>query len=123
MTCRERQGDPRVAARRPREAAHTVRYVAREEKARVFRSAAGVLNTMHLSEVSGVNARLFEAASCGAAVLTEFAPPFPDLFVVGKEVMAFHDFDDLLEQKMRLLSERSLTARLGDAMRPPRPHL
>ena len=63
----------------------------------------------------GVNARLFEAAGCGAAVLTEFRPTLPELFEVGKEVLAFHDFDDLLDQATRLLSEDGLTARLGDA--------
>ena len=94
---------------------HTGHRVFREEKARVFRSAAGVLNTMHPSEVSGVNARLFEAAGCGAAVLTEFRSTVPELFTVGKEVLVFHDFDDLVEQATRLLSERGLTARLGDA--------
>src|ERR1022692_2218325 len=35
--------------------AHTGRYLAREEKARVFRAAAGVLNTMHPAEIAGVN--------------------------------------------------------------------
>ena len=96
-------------------AAYTGRYVAREEKAQVFRSAAGVLNTMQLGEINGVNVRLFEAAGCGAAVLTEFRPTVPELFSVGEEVLAFHDFDDLLEQATRLLSEPGLTERLGDA--------
>ena len=96
-------------------AAHTGRIVTCEEKARVFRSAAGVLNTMHPAEVSGVNARLFEAAGCGAAVLTDFRSTVPELFEVGKEILAYHDFDDLLEQATRLLSERGLTGRLGDA--------
>jgi spore maturation protein CgeB len=94
---------------------HTGRYVAREEKAGIFRSAAGVLNTMLPSEMNGVNVRLFEAAGCGAAVLTEFRPTVPELFAVGKEVLAFHDFDDLVEQANRLLSEPGLTAKLGDA--------
>ena len=96
-------------------AVHTGRYLAREEKARVFRSAVGVLNTMQIGEINGVNARLFEAAGCGAAVLTEFRSTVPDLFAVGKEVLVFHDFDDLVEQATRLLSERGLTERLGDA--------
>ena len=108
-------GFPRWIGETACRAAHTGRYVAREEKARVFRSAAGVLNTMHLAEVNGVNARLFEAAGCGAAVLTEFRSTVPELFAVGKEVLVFHDFDDLVEQATRLLSERGLTARLGDA--------
>ena len=108
-------GFPRWIGETAARAAHTGRYVTREEKARVFRSAAGVLNTMHPAEISGVNARLFEAAGCGAAVLTEFRPTVPELFAVGKEVLVFHDFDDLVEQATRLLSERGLTARLGDA--------
>ena len=70
---------------------------------------------MQLAEVNGVNARLFEAAGCGAAVLTEFRSTVPELFAVGKEVLVFHDFDDLVEQATRLLSERGLTERLGDA--------
>ncbi len=108
-------GFPRWIGESAARAAHTGRVVTREEKARVFRSAAGVLNTMHLGEVDGVNSRLFEAAGCGAAVLTEFRPTVPELFAVGKEVLAFHDFDDLLEQATRLLSEPNLTARIGDA--------
>lgn len=108
-------GFPRWIGETACRAAHTGRYVAREDKARIFRSAAGVLNTMNLAEVSGVNARLFEAAGCGAAVLTDFRSTVPELFAVGKEVLVFHDFDDLVEQATRLLSERDLTARLGDA--------
>jgi spore maturation protein CgeB len=108
-------GFPRWIGETAARTVHTGQYVAREEKARVFRSAAGVLNTMHPSEVSGVNVRLFEAAGCGAAVLTEFRPTVPELFAVGNEVLTFHDFDDLVEQATRLLSERGLTARLGDA--------
>jgi spore maturation protein CgeB len=108
-------GFPRWIGETTARAVHTGRYITREEKARVFRSAAGVLNTMHPAEVSGVNLRLFEAAGCGAAVLTEFRPTVPELFTVGKEMLIFHDFDDLVEQATRLLSEPGLTARLGDA--------
>ncbi len=108
-------GFPRWIGETAARAVHTGRIVTCEEKARVFRSAAGVLNTMHPAEVSGVNVRLFEAAGCGAAVLTEFRPTVPELFAVGKEILAFHDFDELIEQATRLLSEPDLTARLGDA--------
>ena len=108
-------GFPRWLGKTPIRAAHTGRYLAREEKARVFRSAAGVLNTMHLSEIAGVNVRLFEAAGCGAAVLTDFRPTVPDLFAVGDEILVFHDFDSLVDQATRLLEETGLTSRLGDA--------
>ena len=108
-------GFPRWIGETAARAVHTGRVVTCEEKARVFRSAAGVLNNMHPSEVNGVNVRLFEAAGCGAAVLTEFRSTVPELFAVGKEVLAFHDFDELVEQATRLLSERGLTAQIGDA--------
>jgi spore maturation protein CgeB len=107
-------GFPRWVGESPARAAHTGRCIFREEKARIFRSASGVLNTLHPAEVDGVNARLFEAAGSGAAVLTEYRPSVPDLFT-GEEVLAFHDFDELVDQAGRLLSEAGLTAKLGDA--------
>ena len=108
-------GFPRWLGETPIRGAHTGCYITREEKAKVFRSAAGVLNTMHLSEVAGVNSRLFEAAGCGAAVLTDFRPTVPDLFAVGEEVLVFDDFEHLVDQATRLLEETGLTGRLGDA--------
>jgi spore maturation protein CgeB len=94
---------------------HTGRAVFREEKARIFRTAAGVLNDLHPAEMTGMNARLFEATGSGGAVLTEFRPALPELFTADREVLAFHDFDELVGQASRLLNEAGLTARLGDA--------
>ncbi len=106
---------PRWLGESPIRAVHVGYPVWREEKARIFRSAVGVLNTLYTAEVVGVNARLFEAAGSGAAVLTEFRPSLPELFDIGAEVMAYHDFDGLVDQAHRLLSEVGLTAQLGDA--------
>ena len=108
-------GVPRWIGDTPTRVAYAGKYITREEKARVFRSAIGVLNTMHPAEVSDLNDRLFEAASCGVAVLTEFRPTLPGAFAIGDEILAFHDFDELLDQATRLLNEKGLTARLGDA--------
>lgn len=57
-------------------------------------------------------------------MFTEFRPTVPELFAVGKKTLVFHDFDDLVEQATRLLSEPGLTARLGDsaAQRAHRDH-
>jgi len=106
---------PRWLGETPIREVHAGREVFREEKARVFRSAAGVLNTMYPAEITGVNSRLFEATGCGAAVLTEFRPTVPELFDIGEEVLAFHDFDDLVDQAGRLLNQAGLAERLGDA--------
>jgi spore maturation protein CgeB len=108
-------GIPRWIGDTPVRQAHTGSYISLAEKARVYRSAVGVLNTMHPGEVAGVNGRLFQAAGCGAAVLNEFRPKLAEVFDVGKEVLAFHDFDQLLDQATQLLNEPGLTARLGDA--------
>jgi spore maturation protein CgeB len=94
---------------------HTGMYLAKQEKARSFRTAAGVLNNLHPAEFTGVNARLFEAAGCGAAVLTEYRPALADLFAIGHEVLAFRDFDDIVDHATHLLSGGDLTARLGNA--------
>jgi spore maturation protein CgeB len=106
---------PRWLGETPASTYHAGRHVFREDKARAFRSAAGVLNTMHPAEISGVNVRLFEAAGCGAAVLTEFRATIPDLFDVGTEVLAYRDFDELVDQATRLLNNSALRTQLGDA--------
>ena len=108
-------GIPQWLGDTPARNADTRRHIKREEKARVFRSAAAVLNTMDPAEVAGVNARLFESAGCGAAVLSEYRPTLPDLFDIGREVLAYQDFDELVSQATRVLTEPGLTGRLGDA--------
>ncbi len=108
-------GFPRWLGDSPVRKVHTGRFLAREEKALVFRSAAGVLNTMPPAEISGINSRIFEAAGCGAAIVTEYRPTLPDLFEIGSELLVFNDFDELISQATRLLSETGLTGRLGDA--------
>jgi spore maturation protein CgeB len=108
-------GIPRWVGETPVRELHTGRSIFCEEKARVFRSAAGVLNTMHPAEVNGVNARLFEAAGSGGAVLSEFRHDLPELFVIDEELLTFRDFDELVDRATRLLNEAGRTARLGDA--------
>jgi hypothetical protein len=75
---------PRWIRDTPSRGVHAGRVVIGEEKARVFRGAVGVLNNLHPGEIDGVNARLFEAAGCGAAVLCEMRPVLPGLFGVGR---------------------------------------
>ena len=108
-------GFPRWAGPTPLRAVHAGRCIFQVEKAEVFRSAVAVLNNLHPGEIEGVNARLFEAAGAGAAILTEYRPALPDLFAVGEEVLAFGDFDELVSEATRLLRDDGLSAKLGDA--------
>ena len=91
------------------------RSVLGAEKATIYRSAGVVLNTMNLQEIDGVNGRLFHAAGCGAAVLTEFRPALPDLFDIGAELLTYRNFDELVNQATRILADPGLAGRLGDA--------
>jgi spore maturation protein CgeB len=101
--------DPRI------QAAHAGRYITREDKARVFRSSAAVLNSMHPAEIDGVNLRLFEATACGAAVITEHRAEVPRLFAPDTEVLTFTRFDELIGHAKTLLADRSAGVALGDA--------
>jgi spore maturation protein CgeB len=89
--------------------------VFREDKSRVFRSAAAVLNNLHLGEMHGVNLRLFEATAAGAAVLCEQRQVLSDLFDPGTEVVPFTNFGQLVERARELLDDQNLTCKLGDA--------
>ena len=106
---------PRWAPKAIPDALHTGRPIFREEKSRVFRGAAAVLNNLHPAEMSGVNARLFEAAGAGAAVLCERRPELDELFDPKREVVAFTTFDELLGKIQDLLSSGSRTRSIGDA--------
>lgn len=95
---------------------HAHHYVAELEKARAFRAAKIVLNTFTHKETDGVNCRLFEAAGCGAFVLTEHRAAIQDFFAPGEEVAVFHSRQDLLDQVRYYLShpeERESIARRG----------
>lgn len=94
----------------------TRQFVVRDEKSRVFREARGVLNNLHPAEMNSVNARLFEATGAGGAVLCEDRDSLADSFVVGKEVLSFATFDELLDQCRDLLDDDGATTRaIGDA--------
>lgn len=78
------------------------RPVFREEKARVFRSASVVLNSMASHEADGLNVRLFEAAACGAVVLTEWRARLAEMFEVPAEVRSYRSLAELAEQVREL---------------------
>jgi spore maturation protein CgeB len=87
----------------------------REEKSRVFRGAVAVLNNLHPAEMHGVNARLFEAAAAGGAVLCERRPVLGDLFDLGTEVVPFGEFTELVAGARELLAAPELAVKIGDA--------
>jgi hypothetical protein len=102
--------DPRL------EAAYTGRYLVRDEKARAFRGAMTVLNAMASHEADGANCRLFEAAACGAVVLTDWRERLPSMFKLPEEMRAFASFDELVGELRAIAALTPAERRaLGDA--------
>ena len=87
----------------------------RGAKARRFRRALGVLNSMHPTEMNSVNARLFETAGCGGASITEYRPGLRELFEPGSEVLTFNTYEELVRAVRALEDDPSLAQRIGDA--------
>jgi hypothetical protein len=104
--------------------AHSGRYLARSEKASVFRSSLAVLNTSSPAEFSSANCRLFEACGSGATVITEARPDVDELFEDRKEVLIYHSYDQLLGCIDWVKSNEEEARRMGDraAIRAHREH-
>lgn len=64
-----------------------------------------------------INFRLFEAASCGCAVINPDIPGLPDLFEPGEEVAVYRDGAELLHWITRLHSDDALARLLGTRAR------
>lgn len=107
---------PWLPADRAVRAAYTGRYLARADKARAFRRAGVVLNTLASHEADGLNCRLFEAAASGALVLTEHRARLGDFFDVPDEVSSYGDRDELVERARELIAlDPADRRRRGDA--------
>lgn len=99
-------------------AAHTGTFVSGRSKALAFRGAKIVLNTMHYSELQGVNSRLFEATACGGFVLSHDSPGLSRYFEDGRELTTFNGGEELRERVRHYLDhddERDAVAVAGQA--------
>jgi spore maturation protein CgeB len=76
---------------------HTGRFIVREDKSRVFGAALGCLNSTSLSEGNSLNCRAFEVAGAGGLQFLEYRPALEQCFDPGRELLAFHTFEQLLE--------------------------
>ena len=77
--------------------AHRNKYITKTEKAEVFGSGLGVLNSTAMHEFDSVNCRAFEIAGCGGLHILENRKSIEPYFTPGKEVLVYNDFDELLE--------------------------
>jgi spore maturation protein CgeB len=77
---------------------YTGHYLAEEEKARAFGAAKIFVNTMHYSEIEGVNCTLFEAAGCGAFQIADWKPTLHELFEEESEIVTFRTAHELKDK-------------------------
>jgi len=98
----------------PIKSLHTNRYVAEVEKAKAFNAARIVLNTIHPTEIMGVNARTFEIAGCGGFQICDFKAELPELFTLDQEIIAFHNLNDLREKVAYYLAHPEEMEKISD---------
>lgn len=97
---------------------YTGKFAADHEKANAFCGAKIALNTLYFAEVEGVNVRAFEIAGAGAFQLVQWKPGLGDLFVLDKEVAAYHTAAELRQKIWYYLDhpeERKQIAAAGKA--------
>ena len=79
--------------------------IRQEKKAELFHRSKVVLNPNHPFDYRTTNARLFEATACGGVCITEMTESLPDLFEIGKEVLAYNSFDEMLSLIFKVLND------------------
>jgi len=94
---------------------HQGRYVGELEKSKAFNGAAIVLNTMHYSEILGLNQRVFDTCGCGAFQIVDASPVIKDFFIPGRELVCFRDLKELKEIIPYYLSRPQERAEIAQA--------
>jgi spore maturation protein CgeB len=84
--------------------AWTGRYLAREEKSRVFGAGLACLNTFTFNEGNSLNKRAFEIAGAGGLQLIEYRPIIQECFEPGKELLTFRSYEELRDHMARARS-------------------
>lgn len=82
-------------------AAHSGRYIFREEKSRIFGEGLAVLNSFSLSEGDSLNCRAFEIAGAAGLQMLEHRPAVDECFEPGRELLCFETYEELQDLIMR----------------------
>lgn len=97
--------------------AWTGKSVYRDEMCKVYSASKICLNILPKESINLLNVRIFEAAACGAMVLTEHRERLADAYAVGKEIESFSSPDELLKKIEYFLSHEDERKKLADAGR------
>ena len=94
---------------------YTGEYVFYENKAKAVLAAKININTLHPSEILGLNSRTFQIAGIGGFQLIHWRPTLSNFFEDGKELVSFRNFDELLEKIEYYLPREELRKEIGTA--------
>ncbi|SIO55313.1 spore maturation protein CgeB [Singulisphaera sp. GP187] len=99
----------------PLRANYTHVYVSEVEKSKAFRAAKITINTLHPTEILGVNVRAFEAAGCGAFQIADWRPEMETMFRIDEEIVVYRSRDELKEKVDYYLSRPEQRAKIAEA--------
>jgi spore maturation protein CgeB len=94
---------------------HAGREAVMLEKVRAVRAARIALNTLHYSEIDGLNCRAFELAGCGAFQLVTHKPVIAEHFSPGIEIETFQTIEELRGKIQFYLEHREEAAAIADS--------
>jgi hypothetical protein len=87
-----------------------------ETKRKIFACSKININTQHYqNDIFGCNNRLFEICACGGFQLTDYKVDLEDLFVIGKELVAFKDAKEMREKTEYYLKHPAERKRIAEA--------
>lgn len=91
-------------------------WLTRKRLPRLYQESLAVLNVRNeLNVFEGLNQRSFEPAACGTPVIHDALADLDRCFEPGKEVLVFHNGDELQDLCARLHQDASLACRIGAA--------
>lgn len=91
-------------------------WLARKRLPRLYQGSLAVLNMCNeLNVFEGLNQRSFEPAACGTPVLHDALADLDRCFEPGKEVLVFHNSEELQDLCMRVRRDPALAQRIGAA--------
>ncbi|MCP5124639.1 MAG: glycosyltransferase [Gammaproteobacteria bacterium] len=94
------------------------RKIGRGALIRLYQRHQAVLNVRNEANVEhGLNQRSFEPLACGAVVLNDHLVDLPRCFEPGREILVYHNADELNDLVARLRREPEFATRIAEAGR------
>ncbi len=78
-----------------------------------YLSKINIGTTLH-SISSGIPLRVFDIMGTGGFLLANYQPEIPDLFVIGKEIEVYHDFDEMEDKVKFYLKNETLRKQIAE---------